>query len=72
MTLVGRHHLATFGKEELDKHRRYAKKYFNKNLAKLKLGTPRQVVFAASHLKSNRTSLRYVKLRDYHMIPRAL
>ena len=47
----------------------YAKKYFNKNLATLKIGTPRQVIFAASHLKNTDSSLKYVKLRDYHMIP---
>jgi len=71
VTLIGRPHLATFGKDALKKHEVYAKKYYNRNLAKLTLGTPRQVTFAASHLKNTHTALKYVPLRDYHMISEA-
>jgi len=71
VTLVGRPHLATFGKDALRKHEVYAKKYYKRNLSKLKLGTPRQVIFAASHLKNTHTALKYVSLRDYHMISEA-
>jgi len=68
VTLIGRPHLATFSKDALKKHAELAKKHYKKNLSKLTLGTPRQIVFAASHLKNTNSALQYVSLRNYHMI----